>query len=114
MEMFVAQSQKSVREKTSSLVDNVTQLSREFESEMVTLVETFKAIVDRETLCTKEQISSLSTTVEQEAFKKVMEALVDQQNERVFLALAKYLTSEKELANAAKNQEDSQRNNTNS
>jgi hypothetical protein len=45
-----------MKDKTSSLVDNVNHLSKQFESEMVGLVERFKTILNQETLATKDLI----------------------------------------------------------
>lgn len=55
-EMFVKQTQKTLQNTTSNLVENVNKLSIEFEKEMVSTIEIFKKILLEETSKTKDKI----------------------------------------------------------
>jgi hypothetical protein len=59
-EMFVKQSQNSVKDNTSNLFDNVRKVTEEFEKELVLTVETFKEIIFEETKSTNEKIEYVS------------------------------------------------------
>lgn len=54
--MFVKQTQKTVQDTTSNLVENVNRLTIDFEKEMLSTIEAFKKILLIETANTKAKL----------------------------------------------------------